>query len=318
LLGGAASLFNPFWRPMDKRNDPVLVLGVIAALLGFGSLLMVSRGCGKRPQATELDDQHNQSPDPFQPQNRPSHQEPGQVLSHSGSSGGQHSPGLGGHSSPGSFVTPPAGESSTIPKTPASPAVKARYEAMQNRLDSIRKDVREQSRKWGLNRINDQTLTAQTREVYRLRLIEPLHHGHRALENGNPREALQEYVKALKDPNASAVSRHITYDYMKEAAARLQDIELYVQIMRAQVAAIETEDLSVLSIPKTKDARIFVDDFEEHVLTLKDPVKFKSLVDKKMAGCRLTGEDREEMYRTVERETRERIESYREMFGDRT
>ena len=153
---------------------------------------------------------------------------------------------------------------------------------MLKNLARFRKRVHDESREWGLKHVEDMSLASETREVYRLRMIEPLHFGHKAFENKDWGEALRQYQKALEDPLATPCTRYLTYDYMIEAARKSKDLDRYIELTTAQSRLIEEEDLSALGLQKIEGMKKAFEDRGKLLRASKDVGILDSIIDERM------------------------------------
>ncbi len=188
---------------------------------------------------------------------------------------------------------------------------KAEIEQMLKDIAGFRQRVNEESMAWGLQRINDTSLQADTREVYRLRLIMPLHQGHQAFEEKDYVKALGEYQKALEDPLATPVTRYLTYEYMIEAARQLKDIDRYIEYLKAQSALIEDEDLGALGLKKMPGMKELAEERGKLLRAAKDPVLFDQIVAERMRRDQTSSAKSREF---TARSVREDIESVEKAF----
>ena len=223
--------------------------------------------------------EHDKSSHPPSPEPTPSqgYSSPG----HPGQSGS----GLPGGST-GSFFGGSTYSVETVEKQFASKQAETDFYEMVNEILQNREEVMDESRKWAFSRVNDESLTAQTRERYRLHLIPGLRNGHDLLAQGSYLEAMEEYTKALHDPNASPVSRYLTIDYMKHAASRLNDMDAYFRIWRIQALIVEESDLSLLGIDRQENTVEWVEEMIQYMQAANDPALFQQIVNRKFEQSR--------------------------------
>ncbi|MFZ2957526.1 MAG: hypothetical protein WA705_11595 [Candidatus Ozemobacteraceae bacterium] len=223
--------------------------------------------------------------------------------------GGAHSV-----SSPGPVSAPNAG--SPIPEhLRASSNSSAEIEAIAAGIMAHRQKVREESLAWAEKFIMNDNLASNTREVYRLRLIPNLRSGHKLLESKDFAGALREYDKALVDPHASPVAKFLIYDYMKHAAIQLKDVDRYLEACRAQASLIKEADLTVLSIKKTPDAIVAIEERAEYLKAARNASSFNDLVNQKMHQAKASSEEDRNKVIAM---TRKRIDELARIFNDQT
>ncbi|NLI75386.1 MAG: hypothetical protein GX442_02945 [Candidatus Riflebacteria bacterium] len=200
-----------------------------------------------------------------------------------GTPGAGHGPGSAvagrpGRSGPGGPAPLPMGSDEERQTTSS----KAELEAMFREIQGFRKRVMEESREWGLKHVQDTSLASETREVYRLRMILPLHLGHKAFENKDYGEALRQYQKALEDPLSTPVTRYVTLDYAAEAARKNKDLDRYIELVTAQAGLVESEDLSALGLKKTEGMRKLFEDRGKLLRASKDLGILDSIIEERM------------------------------------
>ena len=185
---------------------------------------------------------------------------------------------------------------------------------MMAEIEENRKKVHAQAHQWTVDRVNDMSLATETREVYRLKLLKGFVKGHEALDQNRCRDAIDEFEKALTDEHASDVSRYLTYRYLIEAARRMGDMEQYLKYSKIQADLVAEKDLTVLSIKKSIGAKQQIEEFAEYLRASKSPDAMQSLLAKKMAGCKLTGKEREKRLESVLKMIQRRASRAKEKF----
>lgn len=302
---------------MDDKDKQVFVVGVIAAVLGFGLLLLIFRGCGGS-LGTLSQSEIGPKASPSSPvATRPPQPGSGSPTSHGTSSPGQGSSGVSGsHGTTGGgsveqVVYPPPFMG---PKGFANKNSEEEFNAMMARIQARSKEVEEKSMQWAINQLSNPALPQQDKEIYRLKVIEGIRLGHCALENGDPREALREYAKALKDPNASSCSKYLTYQYMMEAARQTQDIELYVQILRAHTELSETDDLSAIGVEKKVGLTEIMDERAALLRAMNSESALAEFVENKIKSLGLKENQKEEARKQLLESSREKVAKLARMF----
>ncbi|HEY9071771.1 MAG TPA: hypothetical protein VIV61_16045 [Candidatus Ozemobacteraceae bacterium] len=206
------------------------------------------------------------------------------------------------------------GEQPDLPPVRLTPDTAAQLEEKASRIREHRRKVLDASESWMREKLNDENLTGKTREVYRLRLLPDMKEGIRLLEASDFQGALRAFDRALDDPDASAVSKYLIYDYMLQAAARMKDKMLFANLLKSQGDLQRDNDLGVLGLEKSSQAADYAEYMSEHLKAANDRAALDRIVERDMKNMRATSSaDRER----VEADVRERIGEFEAYFNDR-
>lgn len=202
-------------------------------------------------------------------------------------------------------------------KSFSSTAAQGAYLAMMDEITAMKAQVRKESRAFALKCINDPNFPAQSQEVYRLKILAGLNDGHEAMEAGDYFTALKKYAEAVKDPNASPISKYLCYDYMLECAATIDDIQMFILIWREQAAILGSEDLEVLGInaENGRNQRAGILEMVEYLGASTSPKKIEELIEAEARSpeyARYSPEERRaKAEERVKEEIAEALETYR-------
>lgn len=195
-----------------------------------------------------------------------------------------------------------------------SPFTKEEIELVNNEIETEYNELLKVQEKWALAKISDTSLTAKTREKYRFKMIKSYGKAIEAMKKKNYRLALKEFRKSLKDPMASPVTQYMAYMYMKSAAQKLGDLDLYLLIADAGAELIATEDLSAIGIEKTTKQRRWVSKFGKLMRAANDKGKYRLLVDERMSKYKASAEKRPIIEKTINRQINEYRKHFKEFF----
>lgn len=195
-----------------------------------------------------------------------------------------------------------------------SPFTKEEIKRVNNEIESASQQLLKVEKGWILAKMSDKSLTAKTREKYRFKLIKSYGKGVDAMKNKNYAKALKEFRKSLKDPMASPVTKSMAYMYMKCAAQKLGDLDLYLLIASAEAELIATEDLSAIGIEKTTVQREWVEKFGKLMGAANDKGKYRELVDERMRKYGASADKRPVIEKTINRQINEYRKHFKEFF----
>jgi hypothetical protein len=147
---------------------------------------------------------------------------------------------------------------------------------------SAEKKLRIAQEKYLLDIINNESFNQRTREKYRLRSLDSYVDGMKAFDKGNYEESIKLLAKTLKDPNATDVSRYLVLIYLRSAAHRIRNFDLFLEFSRAQSRLVQSKDLSMLGIEKTDSALAFCDDMEELYKAAIDNKGYNKALEKRI------------------------------------
>lgn len=189
----------------------------------------------------------------------------------------------------------------------------AQLEEKAGRIRDHRRKVIDASENWLRERLDDENLADKTKEVYRLRLLPDMKEGLKLLESKDFQGALRAFEKALDDPDATPVSKHLIYDYMLQAAGKMKNKLLYAELFKQQATLQRDNDLGVLGLDKSGDAFEYAEYFTEHLVAANDEAALNRLVEKDMKNIGASSKDRD----VCMAEAKERIREFEAFFDDR-
>lgn len=135
---------------------------------------------------------------------------------------------------------------------------------------------------WLLDQVNNESLNERTREKYRLKTLDSYMDGMNAFENGDYQASIKLLIQSLKDPNATPVSRYLILLFLRSAATKIKNFELFLEFAKVQAELINKEDLSSLGIEKTDNAIAYCVELEELYKAATNESEYKKLVQKRM------------------------------------
>ena len=200
-----------------------------------------------------------------------------------------------------------------IPPVRLTPDTMVQLEEKAGRLRDHRRKVLEASESWLREKLDDENLTGKTKEVYRLRLLPGMKDGIGLLQANDYTGALRAFEKALEDPDATPVSKHLIYDYMLQAAGKMKDRMLYASMFKAQAVLQRDHDLSVLGLDKSNQAAEYAEYMTDHLKAANDEATFNKIVERDMKSIGASSADREKIVADV----KERIREFEGFFDDR-
>jgi len=200
-----------------------------------------------------------------------------------------------------------------IPPVTLTPDTMAQLEEKAGKIRAHRRKMAEASEKWLREKLEDESLTEKTREVYRLRLLPDMKEGLALLESKEYQGALRAFEKALDDPDVTPVSKHLIYDYMLQAAAKLQNKMLFANLFKQQAMLQRDNDLGVLGLDKSGDAYAYAEYMNDHLVAANDEATFNKIVERDMKNIGATSADREACVADV----KQRIREFEGYFDDR-
>lgn len=186
----------------------------------------------------------------------------------------------------------------------------AQLEEKASRIRDHRRKMAEASESWLREKLEDENLTEKTKEVYRLRLLPDMKEGLRLLDAKDYQSALKTFEKALEDPDATPVSKYLIYDYMLQAAGKMQNKMMYASLFKKQAMIQRDEDLGVLDLEKSGQAVEYADFMTEHLRAAEDPEIFNRIVEADMKNVGAGAGDRDRIADAA----RKRISHFEEFF----
>jgi len=200
-----------------------------------------------------------------------------------------------------------------VPPVTLTPDTMAQLEEKAGRIRSHRRKMAEASEKWLREKLEDESMTEKTKEVYRLRLLPDMKEGLALLESKDYQGALRSFEKALNDPDATPVSKHLIYDYMLQASAKLQNKLLFANLFKQQAMLQRDNDLGVLGLDKSGDAYAYAEYMNEHLVAANDEATFNRIVERDMKEIGATPADRD----ACVADAKKRIREFEGYFDDR-
>ncbi len=216
-----------------------------------------------------------------------------------------------GNGGPPPLDTSPA--QPVIPPVTLTPDTMAQLEEKAARIRSHRRKMAEASEKWLREKLDDENMSEKTKEVYRLRLLPDMKEGLALLDSKDYQGALRAFEKALDDSDATPVSKHLIYDYMLQAAAKLQNKMLFANLFKQQAMLQRDHDLGVLGLDKSGDAYAYAEYMNEHLIAANDEVTFNRIVERDMKNIGASPSDRE----ACVIDAKKRISEFEGYFDDR-
>ncbi len=204
-----------------------------------------------------------------------------------------------------------SGSSSNDSPGKASPFSEEEKQAMALRKKEAETLISESAQNWLTTRVNDENLPEKVKEKYRLKTIASYVEGTNLKKRKNYPEALKAFMNALKDPNASPVSKYYTLLNMKTIALKMKDLDLFIAISKSEAELIYEEDLKTIGISKSKEPLEWIENFEKMMKAKRDPSVMADLVQKRMDYT--SGKfPREE----IEADVKNEIERYESIFKE--
>lgn len=154
-------------------------------------------------------------------------------------------------------------------------------EINQNREKAQRK-LRRAKEQWLLQQVNNESLNSRTREKYRLKSLDSFTEGMEEFKNGNYDKSIKLLFKSLKDPNATPVSKYMVLLYLRSAANRLKNFELFIEFAKIQAELVQNEDLTPLGIEKSDQSVRYVNELEELYKAATNESDYRKLVAKRV------------------------------------
>ncbi len=186
--------------------------------------------------------------------------------------------------------------------------------AIAQEARDFREEGKKESDEWFAGFLENPEIATDTKETYRMRALANMPAAVLAFESKDYQAALRELKKALEDPAASPTTKYYCYDYMREAAARLQDEDAYIEYSMAQAMLLKDNDFSHMGFDET-DAETSIEWVRDAALQLKaikDQTVFNSYVDEVMRKWQVPADKRP----LVEADVKEQINALRKrIFG---
>jgi hypothetical protein len=189
-----------------------------------------------------------------------------------------------------------------------SPFSEDELKAMKQRQKESDKIISESAQNWLTSKVNDENLPEKVKEKYRLKTISSYVEGTNLKKQKNYPAALKAFMDALKDPNASPVSKYYTLLNMKTIALKMKDLDLFIAISKSEAELISEEDLKIIGISKSKEHFEWIENFEKMMKAKRDPSVMSELIQKRMVD----GSHREE----IENDIKAEIERYESIFKE--
>lgn len=269
---------------MDERKLAIIVGVALVLLIIMGFLLMPRKGSGIKTTDTSRPVTKKGQQGGF------SHNETSGSTAHV--QGDAHSQTV---TSTGARVINSGGQPAENITGEASQAFsEEEMQEFRNNRDAAREKLYEKKLAWLSNKSKDPKLSAKSQVRYRLKLIEGFRGGNDALNNKDYAEAIKQYLAGVKDPDGCPVTRYVCFEQMRFAARMMKDYDLYLEILKEQAKLIESEELGVLGIDKSKGGYVMYERRKLFVQAAKGPDGLKQAVDDYMKTYKLKEEDRED------------------------
>lgn len=155
-------------------------------------------------------------------------------------------------------------------------AEKEREAALQKKLEKARED-------YFTKMLKDPSVSDRDKEKLRLRSNENYVKGIASIRSGEYVQSLASMNEAMKDPNASPVSKYFILSSMMESASKLGERDLYFKIMAIQAELISKEDLAIIGVKKTDRAKFRVAYDRQTLIALSDPLVKEELINVKLS-----------------------------------
>jgi truncated hemoglobin YjbI len=213
----------------------------------------------------------------------------------------------------------PLDPSTWAPSTPAAPSgsskeVVEEMQAIAQEAMEYRKEQEKDAAAWLKDFLAGSDIATETKETYRMRALANAQTGIKALEEKDYQTVMQEFGKALEDPNSSPTTQYYCLDYMRDAAIKLQDEEAYVRLSLAQAELLKNGDFSHMGFDKADGEAtvVWAKDMAMQLRAIKDQAAFDQYVDQTMKEWKIPPERRGD----VETDVREKIHDLRKrIFG---
>lgn len=166
---------------------------------------------------------------------------------------------------------------------------------LRRKRDQRRAQTYKRKLDWLGTKMTDENLSAKSRYRYRLKLIEGYGKGNEAFNKGNYADAMKEYMKGLKDPEANPETTFVCLTQMRMAAKMLKNYDLYLELLKEQSDLIENEDLSVFGIKKGKSGKPLYESRRRYVMAIKEPNGIDDAVSEIIRSDKLDERDRDEV-----------------------
>lgn len=179
---------------------------------------------------------------------------------------------------------------------------------IEERIQRLRQRAQESNYNRIFEKANDDSLNPREQENYRLKANVSYVQGLTELRRGNPQAALSKFFDAMEDEHASPISKYLITRYMKRAASKLKDFELYLDIARIEAELIANEDLSLLGVEKSNSRSKWLDEQEMYYKAMTDRSEFNAIVTRRIGSEMRNPREREEKI------LNEQIERFRRRF----
>lgn len=194
-----------------------------------------------------------------------------------------------------------------------SPFSEAEEKEMIERTKETQKLLDVAATGWLTAMVNDTSLSEKTREKYKLKLNRNFVEGSNALGRKDFQMAQKSFFAVLKSEDSSDVTRYFAITNLKTIALKTGNMELFIEIARAEAKMVAQTDLSLLGIAKNDDQIEWVDNFEKLYRAKKDPSALEALVQARMAED--TESPREEIVAEILQEAQEYEDIFKELMN---
>ncbi|MGM0599684.1 MAG: hypothetical protein ACQETH_07665 [Candidatus Rifleibacteriota bacterium] len=179
-----------------------------------------------------------------------------------------------------------------------------------NRQEAQRK-LRHAKEQWLLQQVNNESLNNRTREKYRLKTLDSFTEGMEEFEQGNYNKSIKLLFKSLKDPKATPVSKYMVLLYLRSAANRIKNFDLFIEFAKTQAELVQNDDLTPLGIEKSDQSVRYVNELEELYKAATNESDYRKLVAKRV----VTNEGVVLSLKLVRRQLDNEIEELKNDFG---
>jgi hypothetical protein len=200
---------------------------------------------------------------------------------------------------------------SNAPSNHQSPFTETDIEEITSARTEAERLLRIANDQWLLKQVNDPALNERTREKYRLKTLDSYMDGMLAFESGNYKESIQHLLKSLKDPAATPVSQYLILIYLRSAATRLKNFDLFLEFSKVQAELVNKQDLSPLGIEKSDTGLTYCSELEDIFKAATSESGFRKIVQKRMFDEGHLNLD----IRAVEKSLNREIEEFKKDFG---
>jgi len=162
-----------------------------------------------------------------------------------------------------------------------SPFSESEQKLMQERVKETNKLIETAAQDWLFSMANDETLSAKTREKYKIKMNKNYVEGSNAQSLKDYPRAIKSYFQVLKSEESTDVTKYFALNNIKTIAIKMNNMELFIEVSKAYAKLIATADLSTIGVKKTDDQIEWIETFEKIYRAKKDPAALESLVQEK-------------------------------------